>query len=77
MNNVARKPAATPPIAATTKINRNLLVIGRRTTPIKKAKTVNMKKEGKEGRGVWLGTSNLTLENPEDRKVYLDDHTTP
>jgi hypothetical protein len=53
VNNVARKPAATPPIAATTKINRNLLVIGRRTTPIKKAKTVNMKgrKRGERGFG--------------------------
>jgi hypothetical protein len=53
VNNVARKPAAIPPTAATTKINRNLLVIGRRTTPIKKAKTVNMKM--KERRGEWFG----------------------
>jgi hypothetical protein len=30
-------------------------------------KTVNMKKE-KRGEGVWLGTSSLTLENPEDQK---------
>jgi len=36
---------------------------------LRPVQTVNMKKEVKEGRGVWLGTSNLTLENPEDRKV--------
>jgi hypothetical protein len=36
-----------------------------------------MKKGRKEGEGFLLGTSNLTLENPEDRKVYLSDHTTP
>jgi len=48
---MARNPAAIPPIAATTKINRNLLVIGRRTTPIKKAKTVNMKMKERRGEG--------------------------
>jgi hypothetical protein len=37
------------------KTNRNLLVIGRRTTPVKKAKTVNMKKGRKEGRGGLAG----------------------
>jgi hypothetical protein len=68
VNNVVRKPAATPPTAATTKTNGKLLVIGRRTTPLKKERREE---------GVLLGTSNLTLENPEDRKVYLSDHTTP
>jgi hypothetical protein len=31
-------------------------------------KTVNMKRKEKRGEGVWLGTSSLTLENPEDQK---------
>jgi hypothetical protein len=35
-----------------------------------------MKKE-KRGEGVWLGTSSLTLENPEDRKVVYINRTIP
>jgi hypothetical protein len=50
---MARKPAATPPTAATTKTNRNLLIIGRSTNLIKKAKTLSM--EGKKGRGGLAG----------------------
>jgi hypothetical protein len=37
--------------------------------------SVNMKKGRK--RGVWLGASILTLENPEGRKVINSDHTIP
>jgi hypothetical protein len=42
-----------------------------------KIKKVNMKKGRKRGEGVWLGTSILTLENPEGRKVINSDHTNP
>jgi predicted RNA-binding protein YlxR (DUF448 family) len=45
--------------------------------PIKKVKTVNMKRKEKMGRGVWLGTSSLTLENPEDQKVVRLNHNIP
>jgi hypothetical protein len=48
--------------------SKNPLITGRRTNPIKKAKTASMKKERKSREGVRLGISGPTLENPEGRK---------